>query len=472
MTDKRFLTRTDSYKVTHWPAYPEGTQRVYSYLESRGGAFPEVVMFGLQYYLKRYLSTRITQEMVDYAAERAAKHFSDGTVFNRQGWEYIVNQLDGRIPLEIYAAPEGMVIPNRNVLATYEGTDDNCQWITNWFETLLLKVWYPITVATLSREIKKIILANLVKTGTPELIQFKLHDFGYRGVSSEESAEIGGMAHLVNFMGTDTMIALEAASEYYNCDMAGFSIPATEHSIMCAKGEAGEESQMERFLDTFGQNPNFPAIACVSDTYNLWRAAESYWGGTLRNKVVNLNNKVLVVRPDSGDPVTVCVQLIETLDKSFGHTVNSKGYKVLNHVRIIQGDGINLNSVRAILEAFEARKWSGDNIAFGMGGALLQQVNRDTQKFAIKASSYVIKGVRYDFRKDPITDSAGKRSKAGRLKLMYDDSGVLTTVDASTPGENILKLVYRNGESIGETTFDEIRARAEIPVDNLHTVEW
>ena len=458
MTNNLIL-RTDSYKVTHWPLYPSGTEFLYSYLESRGGVFSETVMFGTQYYLKKYLDVRITKEMIDYADKRFAAHFGDSRLFNRAGWEHIVKAHDGRLPIRIKAVPEGVVVPTRNVLMTIENTDPACAWLVNYLETLMLKVWYPITVATLSREIKKVIKEALEKTGDPTGLPFKLHDFGYRGVSSEESAEIGGVAHLVNFMGTDTFIALETAYEIYGQAMAGFSIPATEHSIMTARGEMGEVEQMKRFLETYS-NATVPAIACVSDQYNIFKACEEYWGGALKRQVMELNGKVLVVRPDSGDPPTIVRQVVETLDKAFGHTVNDKGFKVLNHVRVIQGDGINLDSIKRILDELIVRGWSADNVAFGMGGALLQQCNRDTQKFAFKASSIQINGQIRDVYKEPITDP-GKRSKRGRLKLI-NNNGVLETVGPDVPGTDILVTVYENGEILNAPSFDEVRIRAEV----------
>lgn len=461
----KLILRTDSYKVAHWPVYPEGMDGLYSYLESRGGLFSETVAFGYTYYLKKYLTTPITMADVDYAEKRITAHLGSKTVFNRAMWEHIVKDHDGFLPLKIMAPPEGTVVPTRNVLMTIENTCPKCAACVNYVETLMLKVWYPITVATLSREIKKIIASFLERTGDPAGLPFKLHDFGYRGVSSEESAEIGGCAHLVNFMGTDTIIALETAFEYYGEEMAGFSIPATEHSVMSAKGPEGEFAQAERFLKTFAGGP-FPAIACVSDTYNLWKLSKEGWGGQFKKMIEAMTDKVLVVRPDSGIPHVIVVQLIETLDESFGHTTNDKGYKVLNHVRVIQGDGVNLEEIKRILDAMEVRGWSADNIAFGMGGALLQQCNRDTLKFAFKASSISINGRISDVYKDPITDT-GKRSKRGRLKLLNID-GVLQTVSIDTPGQNELIKVFENGKLLVEPIFSDIRERAALkPVQTL-----
>lgn len=223
------ITNTDSYKFSQYNQYPEGTTNVYSYVESRGGTWKQTVFFGLQIFLKEYLSNRITQDDIDIAEQIVTAH---GEPFNREGWEYILRQHGGKLPLRIKAVPEGTVIPVKNVLATVENTDPNCAWLTSYVETALLRaIWYPTTVSTNSYESKRIILEYLKETGDESLIDFKLHDFGFRGVSSFESAGIGGLAHLVNFQGTDTVAALLYGKEYYGIDMAGYSIPASEHSI-------------------------------------------------------------------------------------------------------------------------------------------------------------------------------------------------------------------------------------------------
>jgi len=449
------ILRSDSYKVSHHKQYPEGTTGIYSYMESRGGTFPETVFFGLQYYLKEYLSRKITMADVDYAEQRMNKHLGPG-IFNRAGWERIVTKHNGYLPVRIKAAPEGLVIPTRNVLMTIENTDPRLPWVTNYVETMLLKTWYPITVATISREIKKLVHRYLDETGDVSGIDFKLHDFGYRGVSSEESAAIGGMAHLVNFKGTDTMIALEAADIYYGEDMAGFSIPAAEHSTITAWGREFEYEAYQNMIQQFG---NGPLYAVVSDSYNIYDACEKLWGGSLKAQVLAAPG-TLVIRPDSGVPHEVVRQITEILGRQFGYTTNDKGYKVLNKVRVIQGDGINYEEIGRILEALKIRGWSADNVAFGMGGALLQQSNRDTQKFAIKASSMIRNDRIRDVWKDPVTDN-GKRSKRGRLKLVWN-GGVLETVDEHQTGHDVLQTVWENGELLVDQTFDTIRSTAKI----------
>jgi nicotinamide phosphoribosyltransferase len=235
MFSRSIILNADSYKYSQWNQYPPGTEIVYSYIESRGGEWDSTVFFGVQAFLREYLSTPITQADIDVAEKIITAH---GEPFYREGWQHILDKHAGRLPVVIKAAPEGSIIPTRNVLLTIENTDPACWWLTTFLETALLRaVWYPTTVATNSYESKKIILQYLEKTGDPGLIDFKLHDFGARGVSSLESAALGGMAHLVNFQGTDTVSALLAAREYYDADMAGVSIPASEHSISGAFGK-------------------------------------------------------------------------------------------------------------------------------------------------------------------------------------------------------------------------------------------
>ncbi len=453
MNDFNPILTSDSYKYSHDKQYPPGTTKMFSYLESRGGEYSHTLFFGLQYYLKKYLTQRITMAHVDEAEEFITAH---GLPFNRKGWERIVNELGGRWPVLIKAVPEGSVIPTSNILMSVESTDPETFWVASFLETALLKaVWYPTTVATQSLMIKDLIRSYLIGTSDdPEAeIAFKLHDFGYRGVSSEESAAVGGMSHLVNFKGTDTVAALVAARRYYNEHMAGFSIPATEHSTMTMWGKEREALAYANLLWIYKDQPIF---ACVSDSYDIINAARNIWGGALKQRVIDYKG-TLVVRPDSGDPKDTCLAVIKDLDAAFGCTVNTKGYKVLNHgVRIIQGDGVNYHSIEAILEAFARAGYSASNIAFGMGGALLQKVDRDTQKFAFKCSWAEVEGRGVDVYKDPVTDH-GKRSKKGMLDLNLTTTGEVHTVrrgDASNP---MLVDVYKDGEILKEYTFAEVR---------------
>ncbi len=152
------VLQTDSYKFTHWKQYPPGTEYVYSYLESRGGMFPQTLFFGLQYYLRQYLQGPVvTEDDVSEAQQFVDRHIGPGQ-FNTDGWMHIVRHHGGKLPVVIKAVPEGSSVDVQNVLMTIENTDPQCYWLTNYLETLLLKVWYPITVATLSHAIRKVIL--------------------------------------------------------------------------------------------------------------------------------------------------------------------------------------------------------------------------------------------------------------------------------------------------------------------------
>lgn len=456
------ILNTDSYKASMFKQYPANTAGVYSYIESRGGDYDKTVMFGLQAFIKEYLTKPITKEDIDVAEAIITAH---GEPFNREGWEYILNEHGGKLPVVIKAVPEGTVVPVKNVLATIENTDPNCFWLTTYLETALLRaVWYGTTVATQSWSIKQVIKQYLERTGDPSAINFKLHDFGARGVSSLESAGIGAAAHLVNFMGTDTIAGLLVARAYYGADIAGYSIPAAEHSTITSWGRDGEVEAYRNMLNQFAKPAGI--LAVVSDSYDVFNACENLWGGELKQQIVD-SGATLVIRPDSGDPEAICVKVIQILDKKFGHTVNSKGFKVLNNVRIIQGDGVNENTIRCILGHFAVLGYSADNIAFGMGGALLQIVNRDTQKFAMKCSSALVNGEWIDVQKDPITD-AGKKSKKGRVTLWRSENGEFTS-SVTKPGwadkaigdwTEALVEVFRDGSSVNESTFDEVRERS------------
>jgi nicotinamide phosphoribosyltransferase len=460
---KNILLNTDSYKVSMFKQYPAGTTGVYSYIESRGGRYDKTVMFGLQAFIKEYLLEPITQADIDIADEILTAH---GEPFNREGWEYILSAHGGFLPVVIRAVPEGTVVPVKNVLATIENTDPKAFWLTTYLETALLRaVWYPTTVATQSYTIRKVILDYLERTGDPSGIDFKLHDFGARGVSSLESAGIGGAAHLVNFMGSDTISGVLYAREYYGAGIAGFSIPAAEHSTITSWGREGEVDAYRNMLTQFAKPGSI--VAVVSDSYDVFNAAGNLWGDELKAEVV-ASGATVVIRPDSGDPLTINQQLIEILGRKFGYTVNGKGFKVLNNVRLIQGDGVNELSIRSILGGFMAMGWSADNIAFGMGGALLQQVDRDTQKFAMKCSAAQVNGVWVDVQKDPITDS-GKKSKAGRVTLWQSGgefaSGVTPPSGWTDKGfggwTEAMQTVFRDGKIIREYDFAEVRANAK-----------
>ncbi|MCU0430011.1 MAG: nicotinate phosphoribosyltransferase [Cytophagaceae bacterium] len=457
MIRNNILLLSDSYKISHYRQYPPGTSSIYSYFESRGGRFNEVVFFGLQYLIQNYLEGAVvTKEKIEEAATLYSGHFGS-SLFYREGWEYILHQHQGRLPVRIKAAPEGAVIPTHNVMMTIENTDPACYWLTNFLETLLVQAWYGCTVATQSREIKKVILRYLEETGDPAGIDFKLHDFGFRGVSSVESASIGGAAHLINFMGTDTVAGLSFIQDHYHTQgVYGFSIPAAEHSTITSWGRENEAKAYANMLDQFKEG----LVAVVSDSYDVYNACENIWGKTLKDKILQRNG-TLVVRPDSGIPKEVVLKVIELLGQQLGYSTNAKGYKVLvPQVRVIQGDGVDYDAIGDILENLKNHGWSADTIAFGMGGALLQKLDRDTQKFAFKCSAAVVQGESRDVYKDPITDK-GKRSKRGRLKLIQTETGYQTVAESDL-GKDELVAVFENGKMLKQYSFEEVKKNAAI----------
>ena len=468
---ENLILLADAYKYSHHKLYVPGTSHIYSYLESRGGLFSETVFYGLQYFLKAYLSGPvITAEKIKEASGLLPEVFGRDDVFDASRFQYILEKHEGHLPVRIRAVPEGTVVPVKNVLMTIENTDPKCYWLTNFLETLLMQTWYPNTVATLSREIKKIVLHYFKATASEASqagIDFVLNDFGFRGATSVEAAGLGGSAHLVNFSGSDTLAASTFAKRYYHASKApGLSIPATEHSIVTLLGEAGEAKIFKHVLDTFPEG----TIACVSDSYNIFRACEAYWGTLLKDQVL-ARNGTLVIRPDSGDPVRTLLRVFEILMDKFDFTLNEKGYKVLPpQVRVIQGDGINYQSIREIYVALQAAGISAENLVLGMGGALIQKVNRDTQEFALKCSYAEINGEGIDVSKSPVEmDASGelrtsfKKSKAGKFKLVKDDAGYRTVGLHEFPGlPDVLETVFEDGKLVKDQRFEDIRKNAAI----------
>jgi nicotinamide phosphoribosyltransferase len=467
-TQENLILLADAYKYSHHQFYYPGTRNVYSYLESRGGLFDRVVFFGLQYYLKQYLEGAvITKEKIEEAEELLPQVFGRDDVFDKSRFEYILKVHGGRLPVRIKAVPEGTVVPVHNVLMTIENTDPNCYWLTNFLETLLMQVWYPCTVASLSMEIKEIVERYYEETASYASragIEYVLNDFGFRGVSSVESAGIGDAAHLLSFRGSDTIQGSVLARRYYHTDTVyGLSVPATEHSICTLLGERGELEIFKHVLKTFPTG----IVACVSDSYNIFRACRDYWGEELRDMILNREG-TLVIRPDSGEPVLTLLNVFEILMQQFGYTLNEKGYKVLPpQVRVLQGDGIDIHSIRSIYRALKEKGISAENLVLGMGGALLQKVDRDTQKFAFKCSYAEVGEQKVDVQKHPVEmnkegriQQSFKKSKAGRLKLIDTEEGYKTVREEELPEcKDELVTVFENGAFIREESFEAIRER-------------
>lgn len=450
----------DSYKLSHAKLYPSTVTGMFAYIESRSRN-KVIVPFGLQMWVKKTLLTPVTAAEVDEAEAFAKLH---GEPFDRADWDYLIERYRGYLPLTIKAVPEGMPVPSLTPIVTVECTDPRLFWLVSYVETSLQRgVWYPTTIASNDHANWRIIKSALDRSADNfDLAPFMLHDFGGRGASSEESAQIGGAAHLVHFMGSDTISGIRAANFYYNSPMSAFSVPATEHSIQCSYGEGGQRMYLGAVLSEYAKEGAI--LSVVIDGYDVYRETELLCT-EFKDKIIASKARV-VFRPDSGDPLEVIPRILALQAVAFGYTVNSKGYKVINNVGIIQGDGVNTESMQRILDKVTALGYSASNIVFGSGGALLQKVDRDTYKFAQKASAIKVDGEWHGIYKDPVTDP-GKRSKAGRVTLLkgsMSNSDFLvgdTDVKHDPSWTEVLQTVYAgDGKLLVETTLDEVRARA------------
>lgn len=456
------IMRADSYKFSHaMPGvYKSGIRGMFSYLEARSKG-DTIVPFGAQMWAMKNLMTPITMDNVNEAANFAALH---GEPFQRSGWEKVVNIYDGYLPVTIRVVPEGMRVPSQNIIASVECTDPDLFWLSSQLETNMQRgIWYPTTIASNDYKNWRAIRRFAMETSDDlSSVPFTLHDFGGRGVSSGETAEVGGAAHLVYFMGSDTIEGVRAANFYYKNQMAGFSVPASEHTVQCSFGSLPwqQREYLEAMLNAFAKEGKIVSI--VMDGYDVFREVK---------QIIDLKDAIIatgayvVLRPDSGDPLEIIPRLLKMLEVGFGSKINTKGFKVINHVGLLQGDGIDYDSMVKIMEVVTGSGFSLSNIVFGSGGGLLQKVNRDTYKFAQKASAVLIKDRWVPVFKDPVTDP-GKKSKAGRLTLVKSRlTGEFRTVDMDSQidseWEDVMVTLYDHGKLFNLSTLDEIRARAQ-----------
>lgn len=451
---------SDAYKYGHWIQLPPKTQKIYGYIESRGCdlevKIPYTKFFGLQGFIKEYIEGQVLEAwMIDEAKEVLGDVFGFHQYFNERAWRRILEKYDGRLPVKIRAVKEGVKVPLNNVLVTIENTDDEFPWLSQWLETMILRgVWYPTTVCSVSSYVKDIYAKYAEICGAPTYNPFTLNDFGARGVSSHESAGIGGAAHLVNFLGTDTIEGIIWARRNYG-EAHGYSVMATEHSTTTIYGKLREIDAFKNVLD---KAPSEAIVSIVIDSYDTINAVKNHLGKTLKDQILARKGKV-VARPDSGDPVEMSLKVVEALWLAFEGTTNKLGFKVLNpKVGVIYGNGINLVTIENILRNLVKNGFSVENIVFGMGGKLLQGYTRDTFKFADKCSWAQVDGRGVDVFKDPVTDT-GKKSKRGRLELVRFKGEILTMKEGETPydSELLLETVFENGKLVRDMTFAEVK---------------
>lgn len=462
---------TDSYKASHFLMYPEAELMV-AYGEFRG-PFQKcqddhrLIFYGMRYIIENFVNVRWTLEDVDKADQFYRTHNAgfQPYPFPRDLFLEFVRENDGYFPVRIEALPEGTVLTPHVPVYQIFAYKQYARLVT-FLETILTQVWYPSTVATLSKRTKDIIEKAFDKSVDEEaafLLDSRLHDFGFRGCTCVEQSIIGGSAHLLNFSGSDTMSACYYAQYALNNGKpVATSIPATEHSVMTSW--PNERLAIENMIDKFGGPGS--VFACVMDSYDYDNALTKVLPAVAKEH--KQKGGLLVLRPDSGDPVECIVKALQEGEKTFGATVNKKGYKVLNGVSAIQGDGINFTTVKNILEATLALGYSAQNVAFGMGGGLLQKVDRDTMSFATKLNYIIYKdGSHRLVMKRPKTDG-GKLSLPGILQVRRDANNKQLYVlprqfdEKVEAKDNILKVVYDHGPVAGAfDDFSTVRERVK-----------
>lgn len=433
---KSIVTAADSYKYSQVPdVYPKDTSAMSSYIQARVKG-QKAVSLGISMFIDEYLTTPVTKEIVDEAEYVITSH---GEPFDRGMWDRVINEYGGYLPIEIYAVPEGTVVDSDVPLVTVECDIPGMFTLASFIETPMQRsVWYPTTIASQGLELYKNLKWMYEKySDNIGNLGFALNDFGQRGATSHESAVAGGLGHLIYFNGTDNVSALMGARHYYGADIAGYSVPASEHSVQCSYGEANQRTYLKTMLDTYAKPGGIVSI--VLDGYDVYR--ESNLLCTEFKEQIIASGAKVVFRPDSGDMFVVVPRLLAMQEAAFGFTLNSKGKKVINNVGIIQGDGINPTSAMMLMQKVIDLGYAPECVVLGSGGGLLQSVTRDTMKFAQKTSAMKIGGLWVDTVKNPITDQ-GKKSRGGR---QFSDLYVPH---------------YRYGEVLCKPTWDEMKARA------------
>lgn len=488
---------TDGYKLDHRRQYPEGTQFVYSNWTPRSCSyFPEaeegVVVFGIQYFIKEYLIRRMDEEFFNVPKHQAVHNFKRRVdTFlgdNQVGTEHIEALHDlGYLPICIKALPEGSLCPIRVPALTLINTMPEFFWLTNYLETLIsTSLWLPMTSATSARLYKKELLRHAKKTGFEnDFLGFMVHDFSMRGMAGVEAAIMSGMAHLTSFVGSETIPAIEALEEYYFADadkeLIAATVPATEHSVMCA---GGKEDEFETFRRLITEVYPKGFISIVSDTWDFWQVITDYVP-RLKEDILAREGRV-IIRPDSGvpediicgvDPAKYTKEEYETLPEHikkgayeclwdmFGGTVNEKGYKVLDsHIGMIYGDSITLERQKTIYARLEAKGFAATNLVLGVGSYTYQYKSRDSLGFAMKATWCQVNGEGREIFKDPKTDDGVKKSLKGLIKVNLVDGKYVATDQVTKEEEdmdNQLETVFINGELVVRHSLEEIRKRVD-----------
>ncbi len=466
----------DGYKLDHRRQYPPGTEYVYSNWTARKSRIDgqnEVVFFGLQYFLQKYLQEDLQNFFFNYTGQQVEqryvnfinKYLGPNTI----GADHIKSLHNlGYFPLRFDALPEGALIPIKVPMFTVENTAPDYFWLVNYIETLLSYiVWMPCTSATIAYRYRKL-FEERAKTAGDVLdnIKYQGHDFSFRGMAGLEAAALSGAGHLLSFDGTDTIPAIDLVEKYYSASNVGASVPATEHSVMCAGGEVNELETFERLLDLYPTG----ILSIVSDTWNLWNVLDVILP-KLKDKIMARKGK-LVIRPDSGDPVDIICGtgpgvssdkkgVIETLWDIFGGTETYLGHRVLDeHIGAVYGDSITYERADHISKRLMAKRFSPTNLVYGIGSYTYQYQTRDTFGFAMKATWAQVDGKPYSLFKKPITDSGEKHSAKGRLAVLTDDEGKYYVKQDVQPDDfTLMCTIFEDGKFYERDSFSTIRRR-------------
>jgi nicotinamide phosphoribosyltransferase len=473
----------DFYKVSHREQYPNKTEIVYSTWTPRASRLEgvnEIVHFGMQKFIKEFLIGYFNENFFARSENEVAAEYSRvikyslGVQAPDDSHIRALHQL-GYLPLKIRSLPEGSVVSLRTPTATIHNTDGRFFWLTNYIETLMsCENWQASTSATIAREYRKILNKYALETvGSTAGVEFQGHDFSMRGMSSLDSAVSSGLGHLLSFVGTDTIPAICGAETFYNAnieiELVGTSIPATEHSVMCANGQ--DEYEVIKRLITEVYPEGFISIVC--DTWDFWNITGNVIP-RLKNEIMARNGRV-VIRPDSGCPVKIMTGdldstnefarkgVIECLYDTFGGTVTEKGYKLLDsHIGAIYGDSITRERATAISELLKQKGFASVNAVYGIGSYTYQYNTRDTFGYAMKSTLVVIDGKEVQIFKDPVTDNGTKKSAKGGVRVVNKD-GILTYEDclslAETEVNTLLVDTFENGKLLVDEKFSDIRAR-------------
>lgn len=474
----------DAYKIDHRRMYPKGTTRVYSNFtprDSRVDGVEEVVFFGLQAFLQETLEESFGEwfelpenEVCEEYERRTNAVLGPNTV----GSEHIraLHRL-GYLPLRFNALPEGTRVPLRVPMFTVENTDPEFFWLTNYIESVLSNaLWQSCTSATIALRMRQLCdrWAEQTAPHAKAFVDWQGHDFSFRGMSSIDSAKASGAAHLLSFAGTDTMPALDWVEKFYDGEgFLGGSVPATEHSVMCAGGKETETETFSRLLDLYPSG----IVSVVSDTWDLWKVlTETLY--ELKDRILSREGK-LVVRPDSGNPADIlCGSLsapegtpehkgvVELLWDCFGGTTNECGYRELDpHIGCIYGDSITYERAEEIFERLAEKGFASTNVVFGIGSYTYQHQTRDVFGMAMKATWVEIDGQGVDIFKAPVTDNGVKKSARGRLAVLLGEDGELKLVECATPeqeAQSQLVPVWEDGRSVQRHTWSEVVERVGV----------